>query len=200
MAQRERGAAAPRPAGGGTAGTAPAVLRERLRTLVEPVVSDTGLYLEELTVTRMGRRNLVRITVDGEDGIGHDELSEASHRLSTALDEVEETQGDLLGPYTLEVSSPGIDRPLTLPRHWRGNVGRLVAVRVGDRTLTQRVTDVTADGVVFEGPVGDGDGAPVPFEKLGPGRVQVEFTRLAELSDDELGAEYDDGDEVEDGA
>jgi ribosome maturation factor RimP len=185
MAQRERGAAAARPADNLGA------LRTRLRTLVEPVVSAAGLDLEDLGVSRAGRRHVVRITVDGEDGVG-----DVSHRLSTALDEAETAGGELpLDSYTLEVTSPGVDRPLTQPRHWRRNVGRLVAVRATEGSFTARVADVTADGVAFADP---GPADPVPFEQLGPGRVQVEFTRLAELSDEDIGAEFTDAESDED--
>src|SRR5690242_1096403 len=186
MAQRERSAAAARPADNLGA------VRTRLRTLVEPVVSAAGLELEDLGVSRAGRRHVVRVTVDGDAGVGHDELTDVSHRLSAALDEAEATGGDLpLDSYTLEVTSPGVDRPLTQPRHWRRNIGRLVTARVEQRTITARIASVTDAGVIFadSGPAG-----PVPFDQLGPGRVQVEFTRLAEMSDDDFGVEFD-GDE-----
>src|SRR5215468_5333597 len=138
MAQREPSAAAPRRADNLGA------LRTRLRTLVEPVISAVGLDLEDLGVSRAGRRHVVRITVDGDNGVGHDELTDVSHRLSVALDEAEATDGDLpLDAYTLEVTSPGVDRPLTQPRHWRRNVGRLVTVRAGQGSLTARIADVT---------------------------------------------------------
>jgi|SRR5262245_22522954 len=191
MAQRERGAAAPRPA------DSLGALRTRLRNLVEPVVSEAGLDLEDLGVSRAGRRHVVRITVDGEDGVGHDELTDVSHRLSAALDDAEATAGELpVDSYTLEVSSPGVDRPLTQPRHWRRNVGRLVAVRASQGSFTARVADVTTDGVAFAAP---GPAEAVPFAQLGPGRVQVEFTRLAELSDEDIGEEFTDADDDQDG-
>ena len=85
--------------------------------------------------------------------------------------------------------------PLTQPRHWRRNVGRLVAVRASKGSFTARVADVTADGVAFADP---GPADPVPFEQLGPGRVQVEFTRLADLSDEDIGAEFTDVDDESD--
>src|SRR5262249_50412233 len=114
-----------------------AAVRTRLRALVEPVVSAAGLELEDLGVSRAGRRHVVRVAVEGDDGVGHDELSDVSHRLSVALDEAEATGGELaLDSYALEVSSPGVDRPLTQPRHWRRNTGRLVTVRVAERTIT----------------------------------------------------------------
>ncbi len=170
-----------------------AALRARLRTLVEPVVSSEGLEVEDVTVSRAGRRYLVRITVDADGGIGHDELSQVSHAISVTLDEAEESSGDLTpGGYTLELTSPGVDRPLTSPRHWRRNVGRLVAVKIGGRLVTGRVTEVTERGVSLDV---SGRRAEAPFDALGPGRVQVEFARLSELTDDEIGPEIADGDD-----
>ena len=181
MAQRGRGT---------TAGARPdlGALRSRLRGLVEPIVAREGLDLEDLTVSPAGRRYVVRITVDGDGGVGHDELSDVSREISSGLDEAERTQGELTpDAYTLEVSSPGTDRPLTLPRHWRRNVGRLVKVKVGERLLTGRVTAATEVGISL-------DGREVAFDELGPGRVQVEFQRLTELSEEEIGELTDDSD------
>jgi ribosome maturation factor RimP len=172
-------------------------LADRLTRLVEPLVQAAGLDLEELELRRAGRRILVRVTVDGDAGIGHDELSEVSRDLSAALDAAEARDGELTpGAYTLEVSSPGVDRPLTLPRHWRRNLGRLVSVRAGERSVTARVIEVDANGVRLEG-VG---GAPVAFGQLGPGHVQVEFTRLAELADEDFGEDWDERGTAEHGA
>jgi ribosome maturation factor RimP len=170
-----------------------AALRNRLRTLVAPVVSAEGLDLEDVTVARAGRRYVVRITVDGDGGVGHDELTDVSHAISTSLDEAEETSGDLTpGGYTLELSSPGVDRPLTLPRHWQRNVGRLVAVRLGGRQITGRITAVSEAGVSLDV---NGLATEAAFAELGPARVQVEFARLAELTDDEIGPEIVDRDD-----
>jgi ribosome maturation factor RimP len=162
-----------------------AALRSRLAQVIEPVVAREGVDLEEITVTRMGRRYLVRVTVDTDGGVSHDELSEVSRAVSAALDEAEERSGEITpGPYTLEISSPGVDRPLTQPRHWHRNVGRLVAVRVAGRPVTGRVIATDAHGVSLDV---DGRRIDAAFDDLGPGRVQVEFTRLAELADEEPG-------------
>jgi ribosome maturation factor RimP len=171
-----------------------AALRDRLRRLVEPIITAEDLDLDDLSVTRAGRRYVVRITVDGDGGVGHNELSDVSRAISAGLDQAEETSGPLTpDAYTLEVSSPGVDRPLTLPRHWRRSVGRLVKVKARDKQLTGRVVAATDDTVSLEV---DGQRRDVALADLGPGRVQVEFTRLAELADDEIG-ELTDGDETD---
>jgi ribosome maturation factor RimP len=187
MAQRGRGAAAgSRPAAHRDVPRAerdlgPArdagVLRGRVRSIVEPAVTAAGFDLEELSVTRAGRRHVVRVTVDADGGIGHSELSDVSREVSMRLDAAEETGGELTaGAYTLEVSSPGVDRPLTLARHWRRNIGRLVKVKASDRTLTGRIVAVDDGSVTLDI---EGGRQALAFADLGPGRVQVEFRELA---------------------
>jgi ribosome maturation factor RimP len=154
-----------------------ATLRARIRSVVEPTVSAAGLDLEDLTVTRAGRRHVVRVTVDGDGGVGHDELTDVSHDISAGLDAAEESDGEMTaGSYTLEVSSPGVDRPLILARHWRRNAGRLVKVKIGDRAVTARIMAVDDLAVTFDV---EGRLQAVAFGDLGPGRVQVEFRELA---------------------
>jgi ribosome maturation factor RimP len=155
-------------------------LRAQLRSIVEPLVNRSGFDLEDLTVSRAGRRHVVRVTVDADGGISHDELSELSRDVSAGLDAAESVRdgqrgGELIaGSYTLEVSSPGVDRPLTLPRHWRRNVGRLVRVSAGGTALTARVAAADDAGVTF---TVDGQNRTVAHPDLGPGKVQVEFNR-----------------------
>ncbi len=171
-----------------------AALRTRIRAEVDPIVSATGLDLEDLSVTRVGRRHVIQIVVDGDGGVDHDELSGLSRDVSAALDEVESSGAEIVpGGYTLEVSSPGVDRPLTEPRHWRRNVGRLVTVTAEGRGLTARVVAVDEHGVTFGDPA-----RTVAFHALGSGRVQLEFSRVTELADDEFaGDEFAAGDERE---
>ncbi|TCB96210.1 ribosome maturation factor RimP [Micromonospora zingiberis] len=199
---RPRGGPAPR------GGQAPrgdlAARRERLRAVIGPVVDGAGYDLEDLSVSRAGRRHVVRVIVDADGGINLDAVADVSRAVSAALDAAEETGGDIVaGEYQLEVSSPGVDRPLTLPRHWRRNVGRLVRVTVrgaaesgtgpaGDRQVTGRVTAADDERVLLEI---DGERAEWSYTELGPGRVQVEFSRLDELPESE---DVDDDDDVED--
>ncbi|MEV4655613.1 ribosome maturation factor RimP [Micromonospora sp. NPDC049301] len=194
--------------GAGPRGGDLAARRTRLRAVIEPVVNGVGYDLEDLSVSRAGRRHVVRVIVDADGGIDLDAVADVSRAVSAALDAAEETGGDIVaGEYQLEVSSPGVDRPLTLPRHWRRNVGRLVKVTVrgaaalpgqrgeqptGDRQLTGRVVGADDEGVQLET---DDGRASWAYAQLGPGRVQVEFTRLAELGEPD---EFDDADEIDD--
>jgi ribosome maturation factor RimP len=124
---------------------------------LEPVVADAvaraGFDLEHLHVQQAGRRQLVKVVVDSdsaEAGIGLDQVAEVSRAVAAALDELEDsrTAGSLLGgSYTLEVTSPGLDRPLTKPRHWRRARLRKVAVRSGEDAFTARVGEADEQGV-----------------------------------------------------
>ena len=144
-----------------------AVSRDRVRSALEPVVAAAGFDLEDVTVSAAGRRSVVRVVVDRDGGVDLDAIAEISRAVSAALDD-DGVTGD--APFTLEVTSPGVDRPLTQPRHWRRAVGRLV--RAGD--LTGRVLDATDECVTL-----DVDGVPraVPYAELAAGHVQVEFDR-----------------------
>jgi ribosome maturation factor RimP len=164
-----------------------AAAKARVRAVIEPVVEAAGYDLEEVGLSRAGRRHVVRVLVDADGGINLDGVAVVSREISAALDAAEENGDEVLpGEYQLEVGSPGVDRPLTLPRHWRRNITRLVAVN----GLTGRVVDVDEDGIVL-----DVDGTPraLRFGELGPGKVQVEFKRMAEADFDD-----DDDDDEED--
>jgi ribosome maturation factor RimP len=142
--------------------------------VIEPVTERAGFDLERVTVSRVGRRHSVQVVIDGDDGVGLDVIAEVSRAVSTALDAAEESGAAVMpGEYVLEVSSPGVDRPLTEPRHWRRNIGRLVTVPGPEgQRLTGRVVGATADRVVMEI---DGTRRELPVRQLGPGRVQVEL-------------------------
>lgn len=179
MAQRDRSAV--RAPGGPDL----AVHRGRLRAVIAPVVEEAGYDLEDLTVSRAGRRHLLRVLVDADGGISLDEVADLSRGISAALDRAEEADGAFTaGEYVLEVGSPGVDRPLTQPRHWRRNVGRLVAVTAADVRLTGRITAADERGVTLDV---DGRRHEYGYPQLGPGRVQIEFGRLDNLGDDEIG-------------
>ncbi|MEV0127010.1 ribosome maturation factor RimP [Dactylosporangium sp. NPDC050688] len=190
--QRDRRAGGSRDAGARDAGAH----RERLRKVVEPVVVAAGYDLEDLEVSRVGRRHLLRVAVDSDNGVDLDAVAEVSRAVSAALDEAEASGDELIaGEYELEVGSRGVDRPLTEPRHWRRNRTRLVQVDVTGKPVTGRVTAVTGTGVTLDV---EGTARTIAFEDLGPGRVQVEMKRLAELPDDLDEDEDDDLDDDDD--
>jgi ribosome maturation factor RimP len=125
----ERGASVPSDQHGGTPAGARDALAGRLHPVVADAVAELGFDLETLDVQVAGRRKLVKVVVDADDGVGLDLLSGVSKAVSATLDAHDEILG---GPYTLEVTSPGVDRPLTKPRHWRRAQLRLVRVRPHD--------------------------------------------------------------------
>ena len=174
--------------------------RARVRAVIEPVVAAAGYDLEEVTISRAGRRHVVRVLVDADGGISLDDVAVVSREISTALDTADETDGEVLaGEYQLEVGSPGVDRPLTLPRHWRRNAGRLVTVVIAGKSVTGRITAGGDTAVVLDV---DGDTREVAYADLGPGKVQIEFKRLDEAvfpDEDEDAGDDDDEDDDEDG-
>jgi len=143
--------------------------QERFGRVLRPVAADSGYDLEEVRVEQAGRRSLVRVIVDRDGGVSLDECADLSRAFSSALDRADVWQT----PYTLEVSSPGVDRPLTEPKHWRRAAGRLVKASLPDGgTLEGRITSADAEGVVLEV---SGTSRRIPYSGLGRGRVQVEF-------------------------
>jgi ribosome maturation factor RimP len=168
--------------------------RARLREVVEPVVVKAGYDLEDLNLSRAGRRFVVRVLVDKDGGIGLDDVAVVSREISEALDTADEQGGEVLaGEYQLEVGSPGVDRPLTEPRHWRRNIGRLVAVN----GLTGRVLRADDTGVTLDV---DGAERELAYPELGRGLVQIEFKRMNEADfGDEDEADEEDEDEGEGG-
>ena len=128
--------------------------------------------LEEVHIAPVGRRSLVRVVVDKDGGVTLDDLADVTRLVSTALDGDDAMEDS---PYTLEVTSPGTDRPLTLPRHWRRNSGRLVEVLLADgTTITGRIVEADETAVALA--VG-GDQRSVDYSGVRRARVQVEFTK-----------------------
>lgn len=151
----------------------------RLAVLLAPVVEEAGLDLEDVQVVSAGKRRVVRVLVEKDGGVTLDDVATASQAISNVLDS-DPTAGAVLGSaaYVLEVSSPGVDRPLVQPRHWRRARGRLVRVTVtpDGSEVTGRVLDADDAGVRLAVEGSDTQRA-LRFDQIGPGRVQVEFNR-----------------------
>ncbi len=145
---------------------------ERLRTVLVPRTTELGLDLEAVEASNLGRRRLLRLVVDKDGGVSLDDIADATRALSAAIDD-----SDAMGEraYTLEVTSPGVDRPLTRPRHWRRNADRLVTVALRDGTrVTGRITRADDDTVVV---AVDGSERTLAFADVAKATVQVELNR-----------------------
>jgi ribosome maturation factor RimP len=147
-------------------------MRERLASVLTPPLGAVGLDVEAVELTAAGKRRVLRVAVDQDGGVTLDDIAAATREVSRVLD-----SSDVLGelPYTLEVTSPGTDRPLTLPRHWRRNQSRLVTVTdsSGDR-FTGRILTCDESGAVLDV---DGAQRQVAFGEVVTARVQIEFSR-----------------------
>jgi ribosome maturation factor RimP len=176
--------------------------RRSLRALIEPVVGATGCDLEDVAEQRAGSRRLLRVVVDRDGGVSEDDITAVSHAVSTALDEVD-VFGD--APYVLEITSPGVDRPLTEPRHWRRAAGRLVKATLKDAAPVSDTASAAESalprgevlGRVLESDdenvtllVGE-ERVQIPYARVAKARMQVEFNRPGADGPDET--DGDDG-------
>jgi ribosome maturation factor RimP len=150
--------------------------RDRLAEQLTGPIDALGLDLEAVDLTSAGKRRVLRVAIDKDGGVTMDDIADATREVSRVLDDT-----DVMGQqaYTLEVSSPGVDRPLTLPRHWRRNVGRLVKVTFDEgEPVTGRITGSDDEGADL-----DVEGAQgsvqrrVPFAEVKKAKIQIEFKK-----------------------
>ena len=149
--------------------------RSRIAEVLTEPLAATGLDVEAIDLTPAGKRRLLRVAVDKDGGVTLDDIAEATKEVSRVLDGPEGS--DVMGeqPYTLEVTSPGTDRPLTHPRHWRRNQGRLVKATLADgRAVTGRITDSDDTRAVLDV---DGNRDEVAFVDVKKAKIQIEFNR-----------------------
>jgi len=99
--------------------------KEDISDAVTPALSALGFYLEDVTITSAGRRSMLTIIVDGDTHLSLDQVTSATKAIGEIVESIQ-SLGE--SPFTLEVTSPGLDRPLTKPRHWRKNIDRLVKI------------------------------------------------------------------------
>ncbi|MGW7418170.1 ribosome maturation factor RimP [Streptomyces sp. NPDC054863] len=158
---------------------------DRLRELLEPLVAAKDLDLEEIEVSKAGRRRVLRIVVDSEEGVELDACAEVSRAISEKLDE-----SDVMGDeeYVLEVGSPGADRPLTEHRHYVRATGRLAKLTLSDGAeLIARILVVDEDGLDLEVPGVKGrkpTARRVEFADIAKARIEVEFNRKDQNEED----------------
>ncbi|MGA1082495.1 MAG: ribosome maturation factor RimP [Candidatus Nanopelagicales bacterium] len=141
----------------------------RVAELVAPLVEKRGIDLEEVVIKPAGRRSIVQIFIDRDGGVDLDLVAEVSREISDLLDST-----DVLGnnPYTLDVGSMGVDRPLTLQRHFKRNVGRLVEVELSNgSSFVDRILEADEGNITFS------EGKAVRLDEVKQALVQIEFSR-----------------------
>ena len=152
-------------------------LSARVSALIATTVAECGVDLEGVDVQAAGRRRLIRVFVDTEAGVTLDDVAGVTRAVSTVLDDT-----NIMGEqaYTLEVGSPGVDRPLTRPRHWRRNIDRLVRVRVAQgEPFVGRIVTTTDEGAILAVP-GETDQDPkvsVALAEVERAVIQIELNR-----------------------
>jgi ribosome maturation factor RimP len=141
-------------------------------TAVTGRLEELGLDLEAVELTPAGKRRVLRIAVDKDGGVSLDDVAAATRAINDVID-----SSAALGeqPFTLEVTSRGVDRPLTEPRHWRRNRDRLVKVTLVDGSVvTGRIGESDDERVSLDV---DGDSQAVPYVEVEKALVQIEFNR-----------------------
>ena len=144
-----------------------------LTELLTPAIKSLGFVLEEIKVTPVGKRRIIAVIVDQEDKNPNlDEVTVVSREVSNILDNYSQL-GDQ--PFTLEVTTPGVDRPLVLPRHWQKNLGRLVkVVKIDGQTVSGRISSVSDVSAAIEV---SGKNFELLFGDVKRAQIEIEFNR-----------------------
>ncbi len=163
------------------------ILRDRIEAELRDPIAAIGLDVEAVDLSIAGKRRMLRVAVDQDGGVTLDDVADATREVSRVLDE-----SDVMGemPYTLEVTSRGVDRPLTLPRHWRRNADRLVKVTlVEGGEVTGRILTSTDTAATLEV---DDASREVAYADVAKALVQIEFNRKRSKPQAEDTPEEDD--------
>jgi len=143
--------------------------KEDISAAVTPALSALGFYLEDVTITSAGRRSMLTIIVDGDTHLSLDQVTSATKAISEIVESLQ-SLGDT--PFTLEVTSPGLDRPLTKPRHWRKNIDRLVKVVLLDgKEIKGRIKATSEDCATV-------DQSEINFTEIKRASLEVEFKQV----------------------
>ena len=143
-------------------------LKDQIFELVAPLVDKAGLVLEDVQVQTPGKNRFVTIMVDSETGLNLEQVTDISRLVGETMDKAP-FMGDT--PYTLEVTTPGVDRPLTAPRHFKKNVDRLVKITKNDGTQVKgRISSADEDSVTL-------DNASINYSEIKRAIIEIEFNR-----------------------
>jgi len=149
-----------------------------IASAIAPLLKAENLDLEALEITPVGKRRVFRVLIDSDGGISLDQVAEVSKAVSAELDRLDENGSLGQTPYVLEVSSPGVDRPLTLARHWRRNISRLVSCSMVDGSkVLGRI--ISTDEDVAQLQVEDVEQS-IRYEDVKKAHIEIEFNRTGE--------------------
>ena len=141
-------------------------LNEEISAAIRPAIEATGNYLEELTITSAGKVKILTVIVDSESHLNLDQVTAVTKSISEIVEALP-ALGDT--PFTLEVTSPGLDRPLTKPRHWRNNLNRLVKITMTSGALIEgRIVEVTESTAMVGSEI-------VSFEDIKRATLEIKF-------------------------
>ena len=154
-------------------------LKDQITELISPALQQAGYFLEDVNLVTPGQHRIVTVIVDGESALNLDQVTVASKLVSELMDEAT-FMGET--PFTLEVTSPGIDRPLTLPRHFAKNVTRLLKVTKTDgEVVTGRIASNTdADVTLTVAVKKETKEVVVALADIKRAVVEIEFNRKDE--------------------
>ena len=155
-------------------------LSEKITELVQPAIERAGFFLEDVHVLSPGKHRIVTCVVDGKTPLNLDQVTSVSRDISELLDAADFMDDSA---FTLEVTSPGVDRPLTLARHWHKNLNRLVKVVNQDGSVVNgRVTSVEDSQVILNEDIkGKIKEHTVNFADIKRATVEIEFNRKGDL-------------------
>ena len=143
--------------------------KEDISDAVTPALSALGFYLEDVTITSAGRRSMLTIIVDGDTHLSLDQVTSATKAIGEIVESIQ-SLGET--PFTLEVTSPGLDRPLTKPRHWRKNIDRLVKIVLLDgKEVKGRIKAASENSATV-------DEGEIKFSDIKRASLEVEFKQV----------------------
>ena len=142
--------------------------KEQVLAVITPAIESLGFYIEDITITSAGKRSMLTVIVDGDTHLSLDQVTVATKAISEIVENLP-TLGN--NPFTLEVTSPGLDRPLTKPRHWRKNQDRLIKIILNDgKEVTGRIKDSNESSVTVDEQV-------IHFADIKRATLEIEFKK-----------------------
>lgn len=155
-------------------------LSDKITELVQPAVEQAGFFLEDVHVVSPGKHRIITCIVDGQTPLNLDQVTSVSRDISELLDSADFMDDTA---FTLEVTSPGVDRPLTLPRHWQKNLNHLVkVVKIDGSVVNGRITTIEdANIVLLEDIKGKTKEHALSLNDVKRATVEIEFNRKGDL-------------------